>query len=445
MNARPTPPPNAVFVHGFPIEASTAEFTLRALFSSHGTIAALSFTERNGALVTFATPESLQRCLAAFKRDASTFTVNAKALRVCRARGAPLKSAPGTGGSKKRTNGERRSEKRREAKRLRTKAQDCHAWATAAGCSLGNACRFAHGDAARECAERAVSASLLATLGPLLRHQAAVRQRLVAAAAAASATAPSARLRRLRAPRPCPALEREYTARYAVDVDGVGGSGEDQWVQFHRNGVVAIGVASAHPLRKQQSSTRLEWDPRVAKLNVSGKAKHGSVRVRPSDALCRVVVMRGSEVDDEYTLRACIAGQLLEVDERIAASPSLLCSAPNSLPPCLAVLRPRDQDLVAMKGSLLTLDEYVAYCDLRAAGTAGVAAGVLSSSAECGGGGSGSSGGDERGGGGGSSGGSVGGSCGFEAPPVPVEMGAEEMGAVLHAAETVLLCSNVVS
>lgn len=119
-------------------------------------------------------------------------------------------------------------------------------------------------------------------------------------------------------------VDREYaTYVFAGDDDAL-----PQYVYQHRNGLCVVGVGPGHPILER---IVLSVDFKVgpggsdrSQVKVSGKKKSGAVLLRPADELCIVRCSDGTQ----FTLRACVTGRLIEVNQRLLQDPAaLLCPA----------------------------------------------------------------------------------------------------------------------
>ncbi|PRP74631.1 hypothetical protein PROFUN_03553 [Planoprotostelium fungivorum] len=115
-------------------------------------------------------------------------------------------------------------------------------------------------------------------------------------------------------------IERYYTQLYSIN-DNRG----DQYVYKHLNGLFVIGLASTHEIFSDQSIS-------ISKVNfdvggrsrldnvVHGKGKKGGIRLKPEEPLCQVT----TSDDKVHIIRSCVAGSLLEVNEKLLTDPKLL-------------------------------------------------------------------------------------------------------------------------
>lgn len=117
-----------------------------------------------------------------------------------------------------------------------------------------------------------------------------------------------------------------------------------QRVYNHSNGVVLVGLAPSHPaLQPPRRVTAVRFDGGkrdLSKSEVKGKRKRGGAFMGNHDRLCEV------ECDDgtSYTLRACVRGSLVEVNERLVQNPQLLHGPLADA--FVAVLIPKEADRI---------------------------------------------------------------------------------------------------
>mmetsp|Transcript_45748 Transcript_45748/g.106897 ORF Transcript_45748/g.106897 Transcript_45748/m.106897 type:complete len:253 (-) Transcript_45748:2033-2791(-) len=117
-----------------------------------------------------------------------------------------------------------------------------------------------------------------------------------------------------------------------------------QCVYNHSNGVVLVGLAPSHPAlqgTRRVVAVRFDGGKRdVSKSEVKGKRKRGGMFMGAHDRLCDVDCDDGTS----YTLRACVRGHLVEVNERLAAEPELIASPRGDS--YVAVFIPKEGDRI---------------------------------------------------------------------------------------------------
>jgi hypothetical protein len=136
-------------------------------------------------------------------------------------------------------------------------------------------------------------------------------------------------------PRFATALERSY-ASATVEM-------YHQQVYNHSNGVVVVGLAPSHPaLQPPRVVTAVRFDGgkrNLAHTEVKGKRKRGGVFMQQHDRLCDIELDDGSV----HTIRACVRGYLVEVNDRLAAEPAILADASSNF---VAVFMPKEADRI---------------------------------------------------------------------------------------------------
>eukprot|EP01117_Protostelium_nocturnum_P008848 TRINITY_DN3171_c0_g2_i1.p1 TRINITY_DN3171_c0_g2~~TRINITY_DN3171_c0_g2_i1.p1 ORF type:complete len:183 (-),score=76.89 TRINITY_DN3171_c0_g2_i1:301-849(-) len=147
-------------------------------------------------------------------------------------------------------------------------------------------------------------------------------------------------------------VERYFTQYFAMNEQF-----EDQYVYKHFNNLFVIGLASTHFAFKNGEKTIKSVNFDVSsrsRLNnqVSGKGKKGGIQLKPNDPLCSILLSDGSS----FTVKSCVTGSLLEVNEKLLEDPSLL-SLKNETDGFIAIIQPKfgDKDKV---DHLSTQEEY---------------------------------------------------------------------------------------
>lgn len=117
-----------------------------------------------------------------------------------------------------------------------------------------------------------------------------------------------------------------------------------QRVYNHSNGVILVGLAPTHPaLQPPRRVTAVRFDGGkrdLSKSDVKGKRKRGGTFMQNHDRLCEVDCDDGTT----YTLRACVRGSLVEVNDRLAQNPQLLHGPIADA--IVAVLIPKESDRI---------------------------------------------------------------------------------------------------
>ncbi|KAJ8025199.1 Protein Simiate [Holothuria leucospilota] len=104
---------------------------------------------------------------------------------------------------------------------------------------------------------------------------------------------------------------------------------EDYCVLKHSNKVCVLTLAPGHSLltsNKQITLVDFQITPTTNRMDnkVVGKSKKGAQWLANLSPICRVKCSDNSE----YTIRSCIQGKLIEVNERLSTHPSLITEKP---------------------------------------------------------------------------------------------------------------------
>jgi len=100
----------------------------------------------------------------------------------------------------------------------------------------------------------------------------------------------------------------------------------DQYVYRHGNGLCVVGVMPSHDVFNGRSVVRVDFSCGSVNLldnAVRGKRKRGGITLRPRTPICNVHCDDGMQ----FQLLACVSGQLLEANERLAANPAMMNEA----------------------------------------------------------------------------------------------------------------------
>ncbi|XP_015437151.1 PREDICTED: protein Simiate [Dufourea novaeangliae] len=149
--------------------------------------------------------------------------------------------------------------------------------------------------------------------------------------------------------------DRYLTAYYKLDVQS---SADDICILMHSNRICMLTLAPSHTiLQSDKEITNVNF--RVSEkldrvLNkVSGKSKHGAQPLQANSNICIITTSNGKT----YTIKCCIIGKLVEVNETLLENPKLLLEPPHK-GGYLAIVLPNIKLLDKMKNSLLTQEEY---------------------------------------------------------------------------------------
>mmetsp|Transcript_22036 Transcript_22036/g.36760 ORF Transcript_22036/g.36760 Transcript_22036/m.36760 type:complete len:174 (-) Transcript_22036:99-620(-) len=162
--------------------------------------------------------------------------------------------------------------------------------------------------------------------------------------------------------RPKTCVERDYEALYAIDVGGE--EGHDQVVYRHPNGLCVVCLAPTHPLLRgenietDESAVKVDYDVgKGSRLDTqpSGKRKRGAMEVHTNTELCQI-----TSAGVPYSVRACIKGKLLEVNEQLVKQPHLLWKDPRTAG-YVAIIMPKNSETSShLKETLKSTEEYYA-------------------------------------------------------------------------------------
>ncbi|XP_076627259.1 protein Abitram [Colletes latitarsis] len=149
--------------------------------------------------------------------------------------------------------------------------------------------------------------------------------------------------------------DRYFTAYYKLDVQS---TTDDICILMHSNRICMLTLAPSHAaLQSNVQITKVDFKvseklDRV--LNkVSGKSKHGAQPLQANSNICIITCSNGKT----YTIKCCIIGKLVEVNEALLQNPKLLLEPPHK-GGYLAIVLPNIKHLDKMKESLLTQKQY---------------------------------------------------------------------------------------
>lgn len=149
--------------------------------------------------------------------------------------------------------------------------------------------------------------------------------------------------------------ERYFSTYYKIDVQR---PGDDMCIRIHSNRICLISLAPSHNIF-QNGNKILKVDYKVSdKLDrmlnkVSGKSKHGAQPLQVNSNICAISCSDGQT----YTIKCCIIGKLIEVNEILLHYPELLRELPHK-GGYLALVLPNLKLLDKIKDTLLTSEEY---------------------------------------------------------------------------------------
>ncbi|XP_075995553.1 protein Abitram [Genypterus blacodes] len=160
-------------------------------------------------------------------------------------------------------------------------------------------------------------------------------------------------------------IERYYTRWYRADMKGK--PCEDHCVLQHSNRICVVTLAETHPIL-QDGRTIKSINYQIShgcsrlKNKVSGKSKRGAQFVTDFAPLCRITCTD----ETEYTIYSCIRGRLLEVNENILETPSLLLKKPST-EGYIAVILPKFEESKSITENLLSREDFESVVSKRSA------------------------------------------------------------------------------
>ncbi|XP_042362981.1 protein Abitram, partial [Plectropomus leopardus] len=119
-----------------------------------------------------------------------------------------------------------------------------------------------------------------------------------------------------------------------------------------------VTLAETHPILQNGravKSINYQISNCCSRLNnkVSGKSKRGGQFLTDYAPLCRITCTD----ETEYTIYSCIRGRLLEVNESILETPSLLLEKPST-EGYIAVILPKFEESKSITENLLSREEF---------------------------------------------------------------------------------------
>ncbi|KAG7461401.1 hypothetical protein JOB18_007672 [Solea senegalensis] len=151
-------------------------------------------------------------------------------------------------------------------------------------------------------------------------------------------------------------IDRYYTRWYRADMKGK--PCEDHCILQHSNRLCVVTLAETHPILhngRTIKSINYQISDGCSRLKnkVSGKSKRGGQFLTDFAPLCRI----SCTDETEYTIYSCIRGRLLEVNERILETPSLLLEKPST-EGYIAVILPKFEESKSITENLLNREDF---------------------------------------------------------------------------------------
>ncbi|XP_076227754.1 protein Abitram [Nomia melanderi] len=149
--------------------------------------------------------------------------------------------------------------------------------------------------------------------------------------------------------------ERYFTAYYKLNVQS---PNDDICILMHSNRICMLTLAPSHTVlqgNKEITKVNFKVSEKLDRVlnKVSGKSKHGAQPLQANSNICIISSSNGKT----YTIKCCIIGKLVEVNETLLQNPKLLLEPPHK-GGYLAIILPNINLLDKMKKSLLTQEQY---------------------------------------------------------------------------------------
>ncbi|XP_029023165.1 protein Abitram [Betta splendens] len=151
-------------------------------------------------------------------------------------------------------------------------------------------------------------------------------------------------------------IDRYFTRWYRTDMKGK--QCEDHCILQHSNRLCVVTLAETHPILQNGravKSINYQISNGCSRLSnkVSGKSKRGGQFLTDFAPLCRITCTD----ETEYTIYSCIRGRLLEVNENILETPSLLLEKPAT-EGYVAVILPKFEESKSITENLLSREQF---------------------------------------------------------------------------------------
>lgn len=147
--------------------------------------------------------------------------------------------------------------------------------------------------------------------------------------------------------------ERYLTPYYRLDVTK---PGDDICIWIHSNKICVVGLApSSNILKERISQVTFKVSDKLdrATNRVSGKSKHGAQPLQENSNLCVIKTAN----DQTHSVKCCMVGKLVEVNEKLVENPELLRNPPHKSG-YLAIVLLNLKMMDKMINSLLTQSQY---------------------------------------------------------------------------------------
>ncbi|XP_078045184.1 protein Abitram [Augochlora pura] len=149
--------------------------------------------------------------------------------------------------------------------------------------------------------------------------------------------------------------DRYFTAYYKLNVQS---PADDICILLHSNRICMLTLAPSHTVlqsNKEITNINFKVSQKLDRVmnKVTGKGKHGAQPLQANSNICII----SSSSGETYTIKCCIIGKLVEVNEALLDNPKLLLEPPHK-GGYLAIVLPNINQLDQMKLSLLTQKQY---------------------------------------------------------------------------------------
>lgn len=150
--------------------------------------------------------------------------------------------------------------------------------------------------------------------------------------------------------------DRYFQSKYFINANNI--EGEDHCVLIHSNRICVVTLAPSHPvISSQKTISKLNFQTSEnkdrLKNTVQGKRKHGAQCLNPSSILCVIECDDGSK----YSVRSCVYGKLIEINESLIKDQQLLVKKPKS-DGYIAIVLPNLTSSEKFKSDLLSEEDY---------------------------------------------------------------------------------------
>lgn len=151
--------------------------------------------------------------------------------------------------------------------------------------------------------------------------------------------------------------ERYFTPYYRIDIPK---PGDDICIRVHSNRICMLSLAPSHSIFQdgrtiEKVNYKISDKLDRSRNTVSGKSKHGAQPLQANSNLCFISCTDGST----YSVKCCMIGKLVEVNESLMENPDLLREVPHK-GGYIAIFLPNLKFLEDAKKSMLTEELYQA-------------------------------------------------------------------------------------